>query len=146
MADVYELQLALDPPGSPPRSDLALLRRHLGDTAEGGRDGHGYPLLADRGPARRIGGALLGELRGNDARWSLTARQKTHPDELDGLRRSVRRLGERTTVGTTGHLRFYGTDVPEVLVAAGGGTVDRRILSVDRTVDMAAEAIPDPRG
>ncbi|NJP82654.1 hypothetical protein HCK01_36165, partial [Streptomyces sp. AA8] len=84
MSDIYELQLALDLPGSLPETDLDLLRRHLSD--EGGDAGHDeddeeaggpetYPLLASRGPAWRIGGALVGELCRGPRGWALTARQ-----------------------------------------------------------------------
>ncbi|MBZ9639068.1 hypothetical protein [Streptomyces sp. PSKA30] len=118
MADTYELQLALNLPSSLPSRDLALLRWHLGEEAERQDDEYEYPLLGGRGPARRIGGVLLGELCAHDRGWALTVRQETHPDEFDDLRRLVLWLGARTTtVGAIGYLRFYEAEVPDVLIA-----------------------------
>jgi hypothetical protein len=72
--------------------DLALLRWHLGE--EGDCQGeYEYPLWDARGPARRIGGVLAGELRSDDWGWALTVRQESHPDEFDDLRRIVLWLG-----------------------------------------------------
>ncbi|MGW3253081.1 hypothetical protein ACWDCX_21260 [Streptomyces fungicidicus] len=146
MADIYELQLTLDLPGSLPGQDLALLRWHLGE--EGGRqdDGYEYPLWADRGPALRIGGALVGELCSDGPEWALTVRQEAHPDEFDDLRRMVLWLGARTTtVGTVGYLRFYEAQVPDVLIAEAGA-VRSAILRVEKVVESPAEVIPDPWG
>ncbi|MEV5550622.1 hypothetical protein AB0L35_31550 [Streptomyces sp. NPDC052309] len=144
MADIYELQLMLDLPASLPARDVELLRWHLGQ--EGGRqdDGYEYPLWDARGPARRIGGAALGELSPDDEGWTLTVRQEAHPDEFDDLRRIVLWLGARTTtIGVIGHLRFYEAHVPDVLIAQGG-TVSCALLRVDKVVRSPAEVIPDP--
>ena len=144
MADIYELQLTLDLPGSLLPEELDLLRWHLGQ--EGGRqdDGYEYPLWDARGSARRIGGVLVGELHSDGSEWALTVRQEAHPDEFDDLRRIVLWLGTRTTtVGTIGYLRFYEDHLPDVLIAASGA-VRREILRADEVVEAATEVIPDP--
>ncbi|MEV5470554.1 hypothetical protein AB0N37_33930 [Streptomyces griseoincarnatus] len=144
MADIYELQLTLDLPGSLPPQDLALLRWHLGE--EGGRqdDGYAYPLWGDRGPALRIGGALVGELCSDGPQWALTVRQEAHPDEFDDLRRMVLWLGARTTTeGTVGYLRFHESHVPDVLVAEAGA-VRSAVLRVEKVLESATEVIPGP--
>ncbi|MGY3205379.1 hypothetical protein [Streptomyces sp. TE5632] len=147
MADIYELQLTLDLPDSLPPRDLALLRWHLGEESsrqDDGHDGYEYPLWDARGPARRIGGALVGELCSDGDGWALTVRQEAHPDEFDDLRRLVLWLGARTTsVGAIGHLRFYESDVPDVLIAQAG-KVHSAVLRVDKTVRSPTEVIPDP--
>ncbi|MEV7862168.1 hypothetical protein AB0O86_25925 [Streptomyces hirsutus] len=150
MADIYELQLTLDLPDSLPPQDLALLRWHLGeegsrqDDGHDGHDGYEYPLWGARGPARRIGGVLVGELCSAGGGWALTVRQEAHPDEFDDLRRVVLWLGERTTsVGTIGHLRFYESDVPDVLIAQAG-EVHRAVLRTDEIAQSPTEVIPDP--
>ncbi|MFF8646521.1 hypothetical protein [Streptomyces sp. NPDC015345] len=64
MSDLYELQLALDFPDSLSAADLDLLRWHLGEDGDAVLDGAGdaeeYPLLSSRGPAKYIGGAMVG--------------------------------------------------------------------------------------
>ncbi|GGX06818.1 hypothetical protein GCM10010297_30490 [Streptomyces malachitofuscus] len=143
MADIYELQLALDLPDSLPPEDLALLRWHLGQ--DGGREDGGfeYPLWEARGAALRIGGSLVGELNSSGAGWALTVRQETHPDDFDDLRRIVVWLGARTTtVGTVGYLRFYEAHHPHVLIAESGA-VRREVLRVDKGVGAADQVIPD---
>ncbi|MGV4891379.1 hypothetical protein ACSR0Z_33305 [Streptomyces viridosporus] len=144
MADIYELQLALDLPDSLPSQDLALLRWHLGEEGGRGDDGYAYPLWGDRGPALRIGGVLVGELRSDGSGWALTVRQEAHPDEFDDLRRMVLWLGARTTtVGIIGYLRFHEAHLPDVLIARSGA-VHRATLRVDGVVASVAEVIPDP--
>lgn len=143
MADVYEFQLTLDLPDSLPPQDLALLRWHLGE--EGGRQGeYEYPLWDTRGPARRIGGVLVGELGSDAWGWALTVRQEVHPDDFGDLRRIVLWLGARTTsVGAIGYLRFYEDHVPDVLIARAG-SVRCATLQVERVIESEAEVLPDP--
>lgn len=143
MADWYELQLALDLPDSLKAEELAQLRWHLGE--EGGRNDDTYeqPLLHSRGPARRIGGVLIGELHADDRGWALTARQEVHPDEFHDLSRLVRWLGARTTTtGPVGHLRFYETDVPELLLALDG-SVHRATLRREKLVEPSSDLFSD---
>ncbi|MFE7900391.1 hypothetical protein ACFU3E_23295 [Streptomyces sp. NPDC057424] len=143
MADIYELQLALNLPGAIPPEDLALLRWHL--ALEGGRqgDGYEYPLWQARGAALRIGGALVGELHLHGAEWALTVRQEAHPGEFDDLRRIVLWLGARTTtVGTVGYFRFYEAHLPDALIAEAG-TVRREILHGEEVVEAAGQVTPD---
>ena len=142
MADVYELQLTLDLPGSLPPQDLALLRWHLGE--EGGRqdDGYEYPLWKDRGPALRIGGALVGELCSDGPEWALTVRQEAHPDGFHDLRRLVQWLGARTTnTGPIGYLRFYESHVPDMLIVQSG-TVRCAFLKEDKVIEVASKEFP----
>ncbi|UNO38485.1 hypothetical protein [Streptomyces sp. MST-110588] len=151
MGDLYELQLALDLPASLPGPDLALLRRHLDASEDAGDDTEGcagegipgtdtYPLLASRGPASRIGGVLVGELRPAPHGWALTARQEVHPDEFWDLEGLLKWLAARTTtVGVIGYLRFYEAGFPDVLVV-NSKTVSRWS---PRSVDRAeAELLP----
>lgn len=143
MADIYEFQLALDLPSDLPEADLAVLRWHLGQ-AGGERDDYGYPLWEERGPARRIGGVLVGELRSDDWGWALTVRQEAHPDEFDDLDRLVRWLGARTTTaGTIGHLRFHEDHVPDALVVRSG-TVHAVTLREEARTEPGARVLPDP--
>ncbi|MEV6398880.1 hypothetical protein AB0M39_29540 [Streptomyces sp. NPDC051907] len=143
MSDLYELQLALDFPDSLPEADLGLLRWHLGqggdaastetgetDEVDGVGEGEetdeaaameAYPLLSSKGAAHRVGGALVGELCRGPRGWALTARQEVHPDEFDDLQGLLAWLASRTTtIGAIGCLRFYESDVPEVLIADSG--------------------------
>ncbi|MEU0216173.1 hypothetical protein ABZ281_14055 [Streptomyces sp. NPDC006265] len=143
MADIHELQLALHLPGTVPPEDLALLRWHLGLEGGRGSDAYEYPLWEARGPAGRIGGALVGELHPDGAQWALTVRQEVHPDEFDDVRRIVLWLGARTaTVGTVGYFRFYETNVPDVLVAEAG-TLRREVLRGEAAVEASGQVIPD---
>ncbi|MFD5001946.1 hypothetical protein [Streptomyces mutabilis] len=146
MADLYELQLTLNLPDSLPSEEVDLIRWHLGQ--ENGRydgDAYDYPLLYTRGPAHRIGGALVGELCSDVKGWSLTVRQEVHPDEFDDLRNMVEWLGARTTTrGTIGYLRFYESHVPDVLIAqedAANGAVSCAVLRADKIVGTFAEAV-----
>jgi hypothetical protein len=142
MSDLHELQLALDLPESLSDSELALLRRHLGQEGEGAAWAYEGPLFAQRGAAYRIGGALVGELCAGSRGWALTVRQEVHPEQFDALRRLMEWIGARTTsVGVVGHLRFLEDDVPELLLAQGG-TVRRMTLRAQGPAD--SEAIPDP--
>ncbi|MFC7012332.1 hypothetical protein ACFQMH_11550 [Streptomyces viridiviolaceus] len=144
MADIYELQLTLDLPDSLLPADLALLRWHLGE--EDGRqdEGYEYPLWDARGPARRIGGVLVGELHSDHGGWALTVRQEAHPDEFDDLRRMVLWLGARTTSwGAIGYLRFYESHLPDMLIAERGA-VSSAVLRVEKVVRSPTEVIPDP--
>ncbi|MDT0570917.1 hypothetical protein RM704_26235 [Streptomyces sp. DSM 3412] len=130
MGDYYELQLSLDLPASLPVEDLTLLRWHLGEEGDdrhgddgdgGGQGAYEYPLLAERGAAWRVGGALVGELCGRERGWALTVRQEVHPDQFDDLRRLVGWLGARTsTAGVVGHVRFYEEWLPDLLIVEAG--------------------------
>ncbi|CAL9610930.1 hypothetical protein [Streptomyces sp. enrichment culture] len=144
MADIYEFQLTLDLPSTLPEGDLAVLRWHLGHE-DGEQGDYAYPLWDARGPARRIGGVLVGELRSDDWGWALTVRQESHPDELDDMNRIVNWLAARTTTaGVIGYLRFYEDDVPDVLVAQSG-SVRCMTLRAEHITDPGERALPDPR-
>ncbi|MFI2368542.1 hypothetical protein [Streptomyces sp. NPDC018833] len=132
MADLYELQLALDLPDSLPDDDLRLLRWHLDEQGDATADAAGhaasYPLLSSRGPASRVGGTLVGALCRRPEGWALTARQELHPDEFDDFEQFLKWLVARTTtIGTIGYLRFYESHVPDILVSDAEG-VSRKTL------------------
>ncbi|MFF8034605.1 MULTISPECIES: hypothetical protein [unclassified Streptomyces] len=142
MADTYELQLALDLPGSLTSREVELLRWHLGE--DGGRQDEGYehPLWDGRGPARHIGGLHVAELRPAGGGWALTVRQEAHPDGFHDLRRIVQWLGARTTTsGPIGYLRFHESHVPDMLIARSG-TVSCAFLRVAEVVEVASEKYP----
>ncbi|NWF29462.1 hypothetical protein HW130_24925 [Streptomyces sp. PKU-EA00015] len=142
MADTYELQLTLDLPDSLSPGELGVLRWHLAE--EGGRqdEGYEYSLWDGRGPARRIGGLQVAELRSVRGGWSLTVRQEAHPDGFHDLRRIVQWLGARTTTsGPIGYLRFYESHVPDMLIARSG-TVSCAFLKVDEVIEVASEEFP----
>ncbi|MFD7303810.1 hypothetical protein ACFV83_23255 [Streptomyces pharetrae] len=145
MSDLYELQLTLDLPGSLPDPDLALLRWHLGESGEESQESDTYPLLAARGSAERIGGALVGDLVRGVRGWALTVRQEVHPDQFDRLRELVEWIAARTsTCGTIGYLRFLEHDIPDVLIAdPATGTAQRLPLMPG---SAAEDVIPDPWG
>ncbi|MFF9040050.1 hypothetical protein ACF090_31805 [Streptomyces sp. NPDC014892] len=155
MGDYYELQLSLDLPASLPVEDLALLRWHLGegdddrfgdngdrDSGDGeGQGAYAYPLLAQRGAARRVGGALVGELCGRERGWALTVRQEVHPDQFDDLRRLVSWLGACTsTAGVVGHVRFYEEWLPDLLIVEAGA-VSRMTPSAGLRTDGVFELL-----
>ncbi|MFF5977428.1 hypothetical protein ACFY78_01115 [Streptomyces olindensis] len=129
MSDVFAVDLALDLSPTVPEAVLAHLRRHVeGDSAD---DGSGeadwpdfVPLLADRGPAARIGGLLTGQLVQGPAHWSLTARQEIHAELLPDLVALAEMLAfNAKTEGVIGQVRFYEDDIPELLVNRSGTLV-----------------------
>jgi hypothetical protein len=124
MADTFEVQLTLDLPGTLTPREVALLRWHLGDGTEArpeGPNAYEYPLWAERGPARHVGGLQVADLSPAAHGWSLTARQELHPDCFPDLRALLEWLGPRTTtVGPIGHVRFHEDHVPTVLIAQAG--------------------------
>jgi hypothetical protein len=93
VADLYAVDFALDLVPSVPDAVLADLRWHLGATDAVADDmGDAVPLLADRGPAHRIGGVLTGALVESADRWSLTARQEVLAELLPDLESLAERL------------------------------------------------------
>ncbi|MYS91758.1 MULTISPECIES: hypothetical protein [Streptomyces] len=129
MSDLYAVDLALDLSPTVPEAVLAHLRRHMeGDSAD---DGNGeaewpdfVPLLADRGPAWRIGGLLTGQLFQTADHWSLTARQEIHAECLPDLVALVEMLAfNAKTDGVIGQVRFYEDEIPELLINRSGTLV-----------------------
>ncbi|MET8754531.1 hypothetical protein ABZW32_31215 [Streptomyces sp. NPDC004667] len=129
MADVYELMLALDLRADLPEPELAELRWHLGlgpepealrivtefpwvVEDEEGRpvvENHPEPLLAQRGEAYAIGGALVSLLLPREGTgrgaWALTSRQEIHPD---GFERTGELLAWLATTAADAHRRHDG--------------------------------------
>ncbi|MEU6118406.1 hypothetical protein ABZ840_28140 [Streptomyces sp. NPDC047117] len=126
MSDLYAVDLALDLRASVPDTLLADLRWHL-DPGDREVDGM-FPVLAERGPAVRIGGVLIGELvqkpggYGQEpGGWALTVRQEIHAEVLPEFEALVERLAPHSrTVGVVGQVRFYEDDVPELLINDSG--------------------------
>ncbi|MBT2458907.1 hypothetical protein [Streptomyces sp. ISL-86] len=147
MGDMYAVDLALDLRPSVLGAVLDDLRWHLGLTGGGaGGDGDGdfedeadgpegamgdaYPLLAERGPAWRIGGVLVGELSPTAGGWSLTVRQEVHAELLPELETLVERLARHSpTEGVIGQIRFYEEYVPELLLNRAGTLVRMALAS-----------------
>ncbi|MEU0202746.1 MULTISPECIES: hypothetical protein [unclassified Streptomyces] len=129
MSDLYAVDLALDLSPTAPEAVLAHLRRHLeADTADDDNDEADWPdfvpLLADRGPASRIGGLLTGELIRGASHWSLTARQEIHAELLPDLVALAEMLAFNARIdGVIGQVRFYENDIPELLVSSSGTLV-----------------------
>lgn len=148
MADLYELVLALDLRDDLAPDQLAELRWHvgqgerpeklvlgtdnyletfpLGDPADPDCEwetAEPTPAFADRGPATRIGGALVAALvpRGEPAGWALTLRQELHPDQFYQLRTMLEWVGRWAAHdGFAGYLRFFETtEVTPLMVHSG---------------------------
>ncbi|MEV7585041.1 hypothetical protein [Streptomyces erythrochromogenes] len=152
MSDVYELMIALDLRDEISEAELSELNWHLGTGPRPERltivtafpvvvlDDAGLPvieddprpLLAGRGAAWRVGGALCSALasRADRARkgWSLMSRQEIHPDDFDEVGRRLCWLAARAhpthvrgdgTVGI-GFLRFHEAEVPDALQVESG--------------------------
>ncbi|MFD7631423.1 hypothetical protein ACFV7Q_36360 [Streptomyces sp. NPDC059851] len=122
MADLYVLDLALDLRESVPGTVLADLRWHLGEEVREEDDEFGpHPLLAQRGPAYRIGGVLVGELARTETGWSLTVRQEIHAELMPDVDALAQLLAAHSdTVGLIGQLRWYEDEVPELLINDSG--------------------------
>jgi hypothetical protein len=139
MADLFAVDLALDLSPTTPASVIEQLRRHLdaGSAEEPDDDcevwAPGFtPLLAERGPAWRIGGVLTGELVRGEDRWSLTARQEIHAElrpELDELAEML--AHHARTPGVIGQVRWYEDHFPELLVSQDGKLVKIPLHAAD---------------
>ncbi|MFF8937025.1 hypothetical protein ACF08O_20225 [Streptomyces paradoxus] len=129
MGDMFAVDLALDLSPAVPEDVLDHLRRHMEDGganhAMGEADWPDFvPLLADRGPAARIGGLLTGELFHGPEHWSLTARQEIHAEFLPDLIALAEMLAfNARTEGVIGQVRFYEDHIPELLVNTSGTLV-----------------------
>jgi hypothetical protein len=130
MSDVFAVDLGLDLAPTVPSAVLDHLRLHLGlDADEGGRGEEDefldvVPLLAERGPAARIGGVLTGELVRAGEYWCLTARQEIHAELLPDLESLAEMLAfNARTEGVIGQVRFYEDEIPELLVNRSGTLV-----------------------
>ncbi len=148
MADLYELVLALDLRSGLAPDELAELRWHVGqgerpETLVLGTDTYletfplgdpddpncawetaePAPAFAAKGPAARVGGALVAALvpRERPDGWALTLRQELHPDQFYQVRTMLGRLGRWAAHdGFAGYLRFYeNTDVTPLMVHNG---------------------------
>ncbi|MFF0289244.1 hypothetical protein [Streptomyces sp. NPDC005262] len=142
MSDVYAVDFALDLQSSVPSSVLADLRWHLGIEAAGesraedpvGELGDVFPLLAARGPARRIGGVLVGELTRTAGGWSLTARQEVHAELVPELDLLAERLAwNSSTEGVIGQIRFYEEEIPDLFINRSGALVKASLALAGKT-------------
>ncbi|MFJ8883789.1 hypothetical protein ACIRJR_10290 [Streptomyces sp. NPDC102402] len=148
MGDMYAVELSLNLRATVPSAFVDALERHLGTAAgTGGTGGTGagpaegtaeapadvFPLLAERGPASRIGGLLVGELHRTDGGWALTARQEVHAECLSDLGPLLEQLARHSsTEGVIGQIRFYEDHVPELLISESG-TLVRMSLKPDES-------------
>ncbi|MGW0779916.1 hypothetical protein [Streptomyces sp. NPDC002913] len=134
MGDMYAVDLALNLRATVPGALVGELRWHLGSAPEAGGGPSGapavvaaedvFPLLAERGPAARIGGLLTGELHRTGAGWALTARQEVHAECLPDLGPLLEQLARHSgTEGVIGQIRFYEDHVPELLISESGRLV-----------------------
>ncbi|MEU9057372.1 hypothetical protein AB0D13_00385 [Streptomyces sp. NPDC048430] len=147
MGDMYAVELSLDLRATVPSAVVDELEWHLGTAtgtgagrAEGTADAPAeeltgpddvFPLLAERGPAARIGGLLVGELHRTDCGWALTARQEVHAECLSDLGPVLEQLARHSsTEGVIGQIRFYEDHVPELLINESG-TLVRMSLKAD---------------
>jgi hypothetical protein len=156
MADIYEFVVTMNLRDGLSDDELADLRWHLGlgprpdhltiltafpvvtldDEGQPRIDDDPRPVLAQRGAAWKVGGALCAELARRDrpAGWAVTARQELHPDDFDLVRPllgwlaanaddDVQRSGSRTAAGHghfVGYLRGYEDARPIPLVLTNG--------------------------
>uniref|UniRef100_A0AAU2JXX0 Uncharacterized protein n=1 Tax=Streptomyces sp. NBC_00049 TaxID=2903617 RepID=A0AAU2JXX0_9ACTN len=119
MADLYALDLAFDLVETTPDAVLAEVRRQLAPDPEG------ESLLAERGPAWRVGGMLVGEFgpaeRGG---WALTVRQEVHAERLPDLEDLLMILAPHIRPpGPVGRIRHYEHESPDLLVLREGRVV-----------------------
>ncbi|MBM7439032.1 hypothetical protein [Streptomyces sp. HB132] len=156
MGDMYALDLALNLRATTPGAVVDELGRHLGvatgtgaglpegtagvETGEPTEPADVFPLLAERGPAARIGGLLVGELHRTAHGWALTARQEVHAESLPDLDPLLARLAQHSSSeGVIGQIRFYEDHVPDLLISEAG-TLFRMSLKPDGS--GAARAYP----
>ncbi|WP_374775136.1 hypothetical protein OG756_21760 [Streptomyces sp. NBC_01310] len=152
MSDLYELMIAVDLRDEVSETERAELSWHLGigprpenlsivtrfpvvvedDDGIPVIEDDPHPLLAGRGAASRVGGALCSALasRADLPRkgWSLMSRQELHPDEFEQVGELLCWLAARAhythlrgdgAIGI-GFLRFYEAEVPDVLRVENG--------------------------
>jgi hypothetical protein len=100
------------------------------------------PMLAQRGPARKIGGVLFSALTRRDgAGWALNTRQEMHPDDLESLDPLLDWLGARADYdyrdvqnaehsggwgNFVGYQRWYEDDTIELRLLVENSTIHRR--------------------
>ncbi|MET9589602.1 hypothetical protein ABZY45_01355 [Streptomyces sp. NPDC006516] len=133
MGDLFVVELALDLGAATPGEVVDGLSWHLGTGPRGhevatatpvDRLDEACPLLADRGPAARTGGLLVGELIPAEQGWSLTVRQEVHAESLPDLDPLLEQLARHSrTGGVIGQIRFYEDHVPELLISEAGTLV-----------------------
>ncbi|SPF06812.1 hypothetical protein [Streptomyces sp. MA5143a] len=124
MADLYAVDVSMNLAATVPDAVLCELRRHLGHegTSDGlAEDADDYLLWADRGPARRIGGVLVGELIRTGRGWALTVRQEVHAEVMEQVDALIETLAfHSATEGVVGQIRFYEDEVPDLLLTRSG--------------------------
>ncbi|MFI9271297.1 hypothetical protein ACIGXM_11370 [Kitasatospora sp. NPDC052896] len=152
MSDLFELMVTVDLGDELSEQEIAELRWHLGlgpqperltivtafpfvvedDAGNPVVEDEPYPLLAERGAAARVGGALCSALasRADLPRrgWSLTSRQEVHPDDFEKVGELLCWLAARAHdthllvdhAVWIGYLRFHEDLMPEVLEIKNG--------------------------
>ncbi|MFF5707226.1 hypothetical protein ACFY7H_32775 [Streptomyces sp. NPDC012794] len=130
MADLYALELALELDDSTPEPVLALIRDHMapypeddayddGDVDEDEYVPPPFRVLAERGPAYRVGGTCSAGLTRTPHGWTLTARQEIHAECLPDAEALLTALTPHLTTpdAPLGTLRFYEDITPEPITA-----------------------------
>ncbi|MER6159981.1 hypothetical protein ABT147_31255 [Streptomyces sp. NPDC001868] len=124
MADLYIVDVSMNLTASVPDMVLSELRHDLGleETGDGHADeADNHPVWAARGPARRIGGVLIGELIGTAEGWSLTVRQEVHAESMPRVDTLIELLAPHSaTEGVIGQIRFYEDEIPDLLLNRSG--------------------------
>jgi hypothetical protein len=124
MADIYAVDVSMNLAATVPNAVLSELRRHLGhEEADDGLadDCDDHLVWSARGPARRIGGVLVGELVRTDQGWALTVRQEVHVESMPQVDGLIEVLAfHSTTEGAIGQIRFYEDEIPDLLLNRSG--------------------------
>ncbi len=115
MADLYALELDLTLAPSTPEPVLELVREHMTPYPDGcAYEDAAFRVLAERGPAYRVGGDCTAALTRTPGGWTLTARQEIHAEVLEDVEQFLTTLTPHHTTapGPLGSLRFYEDDAP----------------------------------
>ncbi|EFL16725.1 hypothetical protein [Streptomyces sp. C] len=135
MADLYALELALTLAASTPEPVLALIRDHMepyAEDADSDSDSDGdeyvpppFKVLAERGPAYRVGGECTAALTRTPTGWTLTARQEIHTENLPDAEQFLDALTPHLTTpeAPLGTLRFYEDPAPKPITPNASGAV-----------------------
>ncbi|MFH7596921.1 hypothetical protein WDV06_17745 [Streptomyces racemochromogenes] len=125
MADLYLLELDLTLRLSTPEPVLALMREHMAPYPDDcAYEDAPFRVLAERGPAYRVGGDCTAELARTARGWTLTARQEIHAEVLEDVEQFLTAMTPHlATTGPLGSLRFYEDEAPTAITPDPTGRV-----------------------